>query len=77
MNIDDVTRNLLKKIEEKGLDVNALVSGSEHPYSCSCKTCWMWWKLMGLGDERNAPFTQMEIDQETYEAALNLFPRGE
>lgn len=72
--LDYVRENLRKSLELQGFDTNALDQGSNHPYECKCKVCWQWWKMMGLGDEENPPFTQMEIDQETYGQAMTLFP---
>ena len=74
-NLDELREKLARSLEAQGADVNALDAGSNHPYSCRCETCWKWWKTMGLGDEDDAPFTQLELDQDTYEAAQKVYPQ--
>jgi hypothetical protein len=68
--LQEVREAMRKLLEEQGVDVNALEVGSSHHYDCQCETCWKWWKSMGLGDEQSPPFTQAQIDAETYEQAM-------
>lgn len=73
--IDQLRDVLAETLRKDGIDPNVLDVGSNHPYSCTCETCWNWWKQMGLGDEEDAPFTQMGLDMPTYTSAMNLFIR--
>lgn len=76
-NLDQLRAKLAESLQGAGIDPNILDQGSAHSYSCTCETCWNWWRTMGLGDEDEAPFTQMELDQDTYEDARNVFPSVE
>lgn len=69
---NEMANQLRANLKELGVDVDALDIGSNHPYSCTCATCWRWWKAMGLGDEDSPPFTQAQIDAETYVEAMNV-----
>lgn len=66
---------LAKQIDDGGGDSMALWQGSAHPYSCTCETCWSWWKQMGLGEEPDPPFTQAQLDAPTYQDAVLLTAR--
>jgi len=52
----DAFKNALRNII--GEDVaNTLDAGSDHPFSCTCKKCWEWWRLMGPDEDGNyGPF---------------------
>lgn len=70
--LNELQAKLAELLEGQGFNVEALDTGSKHPYDCRCETCWNWWKMMGLGDEDSPPFTQAELDQETFEMAINV-----
>ncbi len=66
-------------IEPKKRD--ALLIGSEHPYSCRCDTCKEWWKLMGPDPEdgKCGSFTMEELglDKADYPEFLFNVREGE
>ena len=35
---------------------------SDHPHSCRCEKCRMWWKAMGNDEDGYGPFTKEEVD---------------
>lgn len=64
-----------ESLKSRGIDIDELDKGSDHPYSCTCKTCWGWWVAMGLGNEGDAaPFTQAQIEAATYDEARLIGP---
>lgn len=67
---------LKRSLEALGVNTNALDVGSSHAYMCRCEDCWKWWKECGLGDENYPPFTQAQIDCDTYENMLKQFYPG-
>ena len=47
-------------------EVNILLTGGDHPYSCRCDACLKMWRLIGPDPdtERYGPFTEQEIQGE-------------
>ena len=69
--MQNVLDQMKKILKENGDDVEALVTGSDHPHDCRCDICRRWWKSIGPeidedeeGNETRSygPFTQEEIE---------------
>lgn len=57
-------QKMLDKMAEKFSIPADFIESSDHPYSCKCDKCLMWWTLMGRNPEtdRYGPFTDEEIE---------------
>lgn len=71
-----VLMSIRRSLEQNGIDTTVLSEGTNHAYMCRCETCWGWWKLCGVGDEKHPPFTQAQLDCDTYENMLKQFYPG-
>jgi hypothetical protein len=61
-------QNLLDSLAKSMSVPQAIIDGSEHPYTCRCDTCLAWWANMPPEDSgelepdgRCGPFTWAEV----------------
>lgn len=71
--LQDLLDGIAENLRAKGVNVNILDVGSNHPYTCKCEVCLKWWIQVGPEIEEEdeegnptkwnwGPFTEEEIN---------------